>query len=195
MALKLPVVEIFSSIQGEGYWTGRAAVFVRLAGCNLHCGFCDTDHTVKEVLTVEQICDRVNLISRAIRFVVITGGEPTSHGFGFDGLVDDLQVQGYLVAVETNGCYKFFSAPDWVTVSPKTPFETLKTQKGNELKLLWTSENEAHSWAKAFTADYYFIQPITRGDKFTCLTEIMQFLRDNPEWRLSVQLHRILGVR
>jgi 7-carboxy-7-deazaguanine synthase len=195
MASKLPVVEVFYSIQGEGYWTGRPAVFVRLAGCNLHCEFCDTDHTVREFLTSEQICDKVSQLSRKVKFVVITGGEPTRHGFYFDGLVDDLQVQGYFVAVETNGFYKFFSSPDWVTVSPKTPFETLETQKGNELKLLWSSESVALAWKKNFKADYYFMQPITRGGIFTCLTEVLQFLKDNPEWRLSVQLHKILGVR
>ena len=103
-----PINEIFYSLQGEGYWSGRAAFFVRFAGCNLSCEFCDTDHTINEKLSHSQIIERilkladVKLISEVkANMVVLTGGEPTIHDL--NPLIKVLQDLGFYVALETNG--------------------------------------------------------------------------------------------
>jgi len=117
---RLPVVEIFYSLQGEGGRTGQATVFVRFAGCNLACDFCDTDFRVKETYTPEELADAVAKLGGACRWVCFTGGEPTIHDL--QAICDLLHARGYQLQMETNGTRP---RPDWgvdhVTVSPKQP--------------------------------------------------------------------------
>jgi len=116
----LPVVEIFYSLQGEGQRTGQATVFVRFAGCNLACEFCDTDFRVKETFTVEALADEIRRIGGSCRWVCFTGGEPTLQDL--QGLCGLLHASGYRLQIETNGIRPH---PEWqldhVTVSPKQP--------------------------------------------------------------------------
>ena len=116
----LPVVEVFYSLQGEGLRTGQATVFVRLAGCNLACEFCDTDFRVKQTYPVEALADEVARIGGECRWVCLTGGEPTI--YDLQDLCDALHTRGYKVQMETNGTRP---RPEWgldhVTVSPKQP--------------------------------------------------------------------------
>ena len=117
---RLPVVEIFYSLQGEGGRTGQATVFVRFAGCNLACEFCDTDFRVKETYTPEELADVVAQIGGECRWVCFTGGEPTIHEL--QPICDLLHARGYQLQMETNGTRP---RPAWgvdhVTVSPKQP--------------------------------------------------------------------------
>lgn len=117
---RLPVVEIFYSLQGEGGRTGQATVFVRFAGCNLACDFCDTDFRVKETYTPEALADVVDQIGGECRWVCFTGGEPTIHDL--QPICDLLHARGYKLQMETNGTRP---RPAWgvdhVTVSPKQP--------------------------------------------------------------------------
>lgn len=120
--MKYPIVEIFNSVQGEGYHMGTPATFIRLAGCNLKCPWCDTEFVAKEYLTEEEILQRVK--SYPTRMIVITGGEPTIHDLG--PLLSLLYQGNYYTAMETNGTGATswhhrdrIVGPDWVTVSPK----------------------------------------------------------------------------
>ncbi|MEF2643691.1 MAG: 7-carboxy-7-deazaguanine synthase QueE, partial [Paramuribaculum sp.] len=109
------VNEIFYSLQGEGFFTGSAAVFVRLSGCNRACAFCDTDHRAFTLMTADEI---VAIASKyESRFVVVTGGEPLLQLD--DALVGALKAAGFFVAVETNGTLPVPQGVDWVTCSPK----------------------------------------------------------------------------
>jgi len=125
-AVTYPVNEIFRSIQGEGYHAGTPAIFIRLAGCNLSCPWCDTDHSEKERLTAKEILARVHALepsSATISMVVLTGGEPTIHPL--IPLLDELK--NHYVAIETNGALPSELVHlrrdrlllDWVTISPK----------------------------------------------------------------------------
>lgn len=114
--MKYPIVEIFTSVQGEGLFIGCATAFIRFSGCNLQCHFCDTDHTVKEELTVEEIVDKCN-----VAMVTITGGEPGLHNLA--PLLEALAAEGKFVTIETNGTYpmraQYGNLLNWVTCSPK----------------------------------------------------------------------------
>lgn len=115
-----PIVEMFYSLQGEGARTGQATIFVRFAGCNLACEFCDTDFRVQQTLTLEQITAEIARIGGGCRWVCLTGGEPTIHEL--QPVCDALHSLGYQVQMETNGTRP---RPDWrvdhITVSPKQP--------------------------------------------------------------------------
>ena len=114
----MKVNEIFYSIQGEGRHAGRAAVFIRLSGCNLKCPFCDTDFSQSKEMTVEEIVNEVCSLSNDCHFVVITGGEPTLQNCV--PLIDALHVKRYSVAMESNGTNIAPWNVDWLTISPKT---------------------------------------------------------------------------
>jgi len=117
---RLPVVEVFYSLQGEGLRTGQATVFVRFAGCNLACEFCDTDFRVRETYLVEELATEIKRVGGDCRWVCFTGGEPTIHDL--QALSDLLHARGYSLQMETNGTRP---RPEWemdhVTVSPKQP--------------------------------------------------------------------------
>ena len=117
---RLPVVEIFYSLQGEGLRTGQATIFVRFAGCNLACEFCDTDFRTREIYTVEEVTTEISRIGGECRWVCLTGGEPTIHDLR--ELCDRLHASGYRLQIETNGSRE---RAEWnldhITVSPKQP--------------------------------------------------------------------------
>lgn len=117
---RLPLVEMFYSLQGEGLRTGQATVFVRFAGCNLACEFCDTDFRVQQTLTEDELLTEIGRIGGDCRWVCFTGGEPTLHNLA--SLCERLHAQGYRLQVETNGTRP---RPEWeldhITVSPKQP--------------------------------------------------------------------------
>ncbi len=191
--MKLPVVEIFQSIQGEGARSGTPCTFVRLAGCNEICEFCDTNYEEKESLSIDEIIDRV--ASLEMDDVVITGGEPTIHNH-LSTLVEFLRDKGFCVSIETNGSRMIDFPVDWITVSPKRiPFQQ---RWGDEIKVLWGTFWSAE--IKGFMGCHYnftwhFIQPIERGGVFTDVGEILDFLKENTEWRLSLQIHKVLKIK
>ena len=189
-----PVNEIFSGIQGEGFWTGLPVTFIRFAGCNLSCSFCDTDYSAREYLTSDQILERVSCYP--VRTLIFTGGEPLIHPL--DNLVKILNKSGFRIHVETNGTIaipeNFFN---WITVSPKTLNPLVK--RCNEVKILVRTGDIPN--ARGITADHYFISPLNPGlnEKLLIhednLKYCIEYILKNPQWRLSVQLHKYLGIK
>lgn len=193
-----PINEIFYSLQGEGYWCGRPAVFVRFSGCNLRCPFCDTDYSCRTRLTAAQIVERVGQYESD--FVVLTGGEPSLYINKV--LTDALHKEGKFLAVETNGTHPIRGDVDWITLSPKDSFVadaevTLKS--ADEVKLVYDSRNaEAFLRYSRFPVKHFFIQPCDTGDaalNASLRQEATQYCLHHPQWRLSLQLHKILNIR
>ena len=191
--------EIFYSLQGEGFQSGTPAVFVRFSGCNLRCAFCDTQHQEGEMRSLEEIVDEVNKYSVA-SMVVLTGGEPSL--FIDEAFVAELkQKTGKKIAIETNGTRPLPSNLDWVTFSPKSAFkggdlETCVLKRCDELKVVYLGQDLAQY--KDIEARHHFLQPCFCEDEVqrkanmkACVEAVMQ----NPDWRLSLQIHRILNIR
>ena len=179
--------EIFYSLQGEGRNVGRAAVFVRFAGCNLQCSFCDTDFSSYREMSEEDVVDAV--VSFPARFVVLTGGEPTLQLTS--SLVDSLHRQGVEVAIETNGTRVPLSNIDWVTVSPK---EHPVVTSCNELKCIFTGEESVNDFG--IKAEYYYLQPCDTGDAVKnrlIIETCVEYIKQHPKWRLSLQTHKLVG--
>lgn len=196
------VNEIFYSIQGEGRNTGRAAIFVRLAGCNLSCPFCDTNHQPYEDLTEDEICAQIAKYSA--NFVVITGGEPTMQLT--ESLVAKIHDLGKWVAIETNGTREMPAGINWVTVSPKWPFlhhdaAKLHVKKADELKLVFDgkmTEEEIEQYYRDFDAGYYYLQPCDTGDaerNREIINQLVDYVKEHPQWKISLQTHKMLNVR
>lgn len=192
------VNEIFYSIQGEGARSGEAAIFVRFSGCNLKCPFCDTEHHSYRDLTEEEIVRQV--VEFPAKLVVITGGEPTLQLT--ESLVDKLHEAGKTVAIETNGTRPMPKGVDWVTVSPKEPFvgnlgkPIIKTAQ--EVKIVLDGIHTYKDPTFGITAAHYCVQPCDTGDAQHNreITDFcVNFVKENPTWRLSLQTQKILNVR
>ncbi|MCM1504464.1 MAG: 7-carboxy-7-deazaguanine synthase QueE [Muribaculum sp.] len=188
--------EIFYSLQGEGVNAGRPAVFVRFSGCNLSCPFCDTDHQEGYMLSAEEIVHDASLCPS--KFVVLTGGEPSL--FIDSGLVTLLKENGFEIAIETNGTHLLPDGIDYVVLSPKDSFCTgadIVIPECDELKIVYTGQNDPTRYT-AIKAKSRTIQPCDTGDaakNSKLVTESMDFCLKHPEWRLSLQLHKILDIR
>ena len=182
------VNEIFYSLQGEGYWTGTPAVFIRFSGCNLKCPFCDTNHQPYVEMTEEEIMDEVNKYPADL--VVITGGEP---GLQLNNkMIDLLHNAEKMVAVETNGTKELPKWVDWVTVSPKEPYvgkagKVILTS-ADEVKIVFDDKTKHEDPTYGVRADWYFVQPCDTGDKErnkAIMQQCVEFIKKNPKWRLS----------
>jgi 7-carboxy-7-deazaguanine synthase len=197
--------EVFYSVQGEGMRAGTANVFVRFSGCNLRCrvepgelspgGFdCDTEFASGRSLTANELLDWVRKVGGPCRWIIFTGGEP---GLQLDlELVNLFRENQYQMAVETNGSIDLSPLGlDWVCVSPKVAEHAVRQLKANEVKYV-----RAHGQAipkPACTADHQLISPAFNGltvDRDS-LKWCIRLVEENPEWRLSVQLHKSWLVR
>ena len=190
----LKVADIFYSIQGEGFFCGEASVFVRLYGCNLSCEFCD-DLKHKESYRLYKIEELLKEISRyPSKSVIITGGEPTL--YDLREFIEALHVKGYKVAVETNG-FKFehIENADWITYSPKD-WSDIKKSGYSEVKFIVSKESDIEAILNFESDKPVYIQPMNFKDRPN--VENVKFCIDlvlkNPKLRLSVQLHKYLGV-
>ena len=191
------VNEIFHSLQGEGFNTGTASVFIRLSGCNLRCSFCDTQHNVGTMMSLPQIVEQVNRYPAA-PLIVLTGGEPTLQAD--DALVQALHLTGKRIAIETNGTRPLPAGIDWVTLSPKTGFDggdahQCVLTECDELKVVYLGQDLAQY--SGIKAAHRYLQPCYCDDDATRQLSIkatVQAVMDNPEWRLSLQTHRILNI-
>jgi 7-carboxy-7-deazaguanine synthase len=193
----LKVNEIFYSIQGEGLRTGQASVFVRLSGCNLACPFCDTEHGNFEEMSEAQIVTRIGEIGNGCKWVVLTGGEPLIQPVG--KLISMLRRRGYRVQVETNG------SPDallkgahclasHLTVSPKGVVSQQALGRNlSEIKVVARGQNDVHRAESmlGWGAPVY-LQPVSNDPEAIKLC--VQSVLKNPELRLSVQLHKLIGI-
>ncbi len=193
-----PVVEHFYTIQGEGSWAGKAAYFIRLAGCDVGCPWCDT----KESWTVEGhpellVADMVTAVEASgAEVVVVTGGEPAMHDM--KALTKALKAAGKTIHLETSGAYPIRGAFDWITLSPKKykPPVDSSYRQVDELKVVIFNRYDFR-WAKAHAArcsaeTALWVQP--EWNRPQMMPEIIQFVKTYPQWRLSVQTHKYLQV-
>lgn len=191
------LVEIFESLQGEGRNMGRPCVFVRFAGCNLACPWCDTDRTRRFSLTLEELVSEVK--GFRARSVILTGGEPTIVD-GMPELVAALKQEGFWIAVETNGTndVPWLAFVDYVACSPKAEFpDSLKLPSADEVRVVASSEDVAAFCRDArgrIAATDYYVSPCERDGEIDFATA-KSVLSRLDGWSLSVQLHKLLGFR
>lgn len=193
--------EIFYSVQGEGVRAGTANIFLRFSGCNLQCstdneaGFdCDTEFTSGNKMPIAAILSALAAFLPC-KAVILTGGEPSLQ---LDAsLCAALKEAGYYLAIETNGTKSLAGLPlDWITVSPKTAEHTLRQLTANEVKYVRSLfQAIPHPRVKA---DHYLLSPAICADGSldpVTLAHCIQLVKDNPQWRLSVQQHKTWKVR
>ena len=194
-----PVMEHFYTIQGEGFHTGSAAYFIRLGGCDVGCVWCDVkeswDASVHPQMTVETL---VKLVTDAkAKLVVITGGEPAM--YDLNPLVDVLKAAGIQVNIETSGAYPIQGALDWICLSPKKFKFPIKEAliKADEFKAVVFHPSDI-AWAQSFLVDLkpscrLYLQPEwSKSDSITPL--IIDFVKENPQWQISLQTHKYLNI-
>jgi len=198
-SVELPIMEQFYTIQGEGHHSGRAAYFIRIAGCDVGCVWCDVKESWdSQVHPFVQISDLVKAVKENnADFVVITGGEPAM--YDLTRLVNELKKLETEVAIETSGCYELVGNVDWYCFSPKkfkAPIAEAYT-KASELKvvifhpsdLLWA---ETHA-AKVNENCVLFLQPEwSKQEKL--LPEIIDYVKSNQKWRISLQTHKFMQI-
>ena len=209
------IKEIFFTLQGEGANTGRAAVFCRFTGCNLWsghesdraaaiCQFCDTDFVGTDGLGGGRFCSAVE-VARAVLaawpdvkqsarikpLVVCTGGEPLLQLD--DVLVNAFHEAGFEVAIETNGTRRAPIGVDWVCVSPKAGAELI-LRSGDELKLIFPQENAEPEIYENLDFRHFFLQPMDGAARERNTQLALQYCLEHPQWRLSLQTHKLLGI-
>ena len=183
------VNEIFYSLQGEGYHTGRPATFVRLSGCNRRCPFCDTDHAAYTELTAQEIAERV--AQYPTRHIVLTGGEP---GLQVDAeLISALHAVGAFIQIETNGTVALPDGIDWVTCSPKDGARAYAMRRVNELKIVYQGQ-DVEAYLPHFQYDALSLQPCDQGGRANVDETSANILRQ-PHWRLRLPTHTLPGIR
>lgn len=191
------LVEIFESLQGEGRNMGRPCVFVRLAGCNLACPWCDTETGRRFSMTLAELVDEVSRYRT--KSVILTGGEPTVRE-GMPELVAALKAKGLWLAVETNGTSEpdWFKALDYVACSPKQEFPvSLRLTRANEVRVVASSESAVEFCRTVrgrIAADDYYVSPCDHDGEIDFATA-KSVLSQLDGWSLSVQLHKLLGFR
>ena len=191
------VNEIFYSLQGEGRYTGTAAVFIRLAGCNMRCDFCDTRHETYIELSEDEIVRQA--ASYPARHVVVTGGEPTLQLTS--SLVDKLHEAGKFVQIETNGTIALspdlLPKIDWITCSPK--IFPVKIQHIDEVKVVYRGQDITRYEALAEACGAMrSLQPCDENDpekNALNLAAAIEYIKAHPAWRLSLQTHKIMNIR
>ena len=190
----LGVAEIFYSVQGEGTWTGTPAIFVRLAGCNLACTFCDTDYSLRFMASVEQIVARVRTTGGECPTVILTGGEPLAQA-ATPALIAALRADGRRVHIESNGTIDVALPDDvWLTVSPKERLHPAMATRANEAKLIVDGRVPAE-WLAAFPERTPIaLQP--EGNNPANIALAVAAVKERPaRLRLSLQTHKFIGVR
>ena len=194
----LPVCEHFYSLQGEGYYFGRAMFFLRLSGCDVGCQWCDTKHSwsVKkdDFMTISEIIKIITEIKADC--VVITGGEPTL--YNLDLLIEQIHKLGIEVNIESSGTGFISENIDWVTLSPKEGKKPLEQNfaKANELKVVISSDKnleEAEQYSQMVGADCKLYLQVEWGNKESIST-IVEYIKLNSKWRLSLQTHKYIGI-
>ncbi len=204
---QLPVMEHFYTLQGEGFHQGRAAYFVRLGGCDVGCVWCDVkdswDANAHPKKTIQEIVNLVVENSAPIQqgkrggLVVITGGEPLMHNL--TTLTTALQTKGFETNIETSGAHPLSGSWDWICLSPKkfkAPLPEV-VPFANELKVVIFNKTD-FEWAEQYAAMVspnckLFLQP--EWDKAAMVTPlIIEYIKQNPQWELSLQIHKYISV-
>ena len=201
-------------MQGEGAHSGIPAVFIRFSGCNLRCPWCDTDFTDFSEMTAEQIVaeaiDLYDIPNERRKMVVLTGGEPSLQVD--KPLINALHAEGFYICIETNGTRPLPEGIDWITCSPKQPLAIshlpLALTKVNEVKVVFTGTYDPEIWRQQLQAEHWLLQPLRftgewlienvdsgEDDRNDNLDDTVRYILSHPFWRLSVQLHKIAGLR
>lgn len=206
------VKEIFLTLQGEGAQAGRRAVFCRFAGCNLWsgreadrakaiCKFCDTDFVGTDGTGGGKFADAAALAAAVAgcwgegtdhRYVVLTGGEPMLQVDA--ALIDALHAEGFVIAIESNGTLPVPRSIDWICISPKAGSELVQVN-GDELKLVWPQPGSDLNRLAALDFTHRLIQPLDDSVREDNVAECVALVQRDPRWRLSLQTHKLLGLR
>lgn len=189
----LQLAEIFYSIQGEGAHSGTPAVFVRLAGCNLSCDFCDTDYSLKFFASVDQVVARVRELGGDCPMVILTGGEPLAQREAIE-LIEALRRDGRRVHIESNGTiYTELPADVWLCVSPKERADQRMIARANELKLIVDARVPEEWLERSNDEQVLLLQP--EGNKPANVALALEYIKAHPKrLRLSLQTHKLIGV-
>ena len=206
------VKEAFLTLQGEGVQAGRRAVFLRFTGCNLwtgreqdraaaQCNFCDTDFVGTDGPGGGKFADAANLAehverlwgdARERRLVVVTGGEPMLQ---LDtALIDELHASGFRVAVESNGTIAATPGIDWLCISPKAGTEVIQ-RSGDELKLVWPQDGVDPSDFEGWDFRNFLVQPMDCPNAQEAVDAAIRLAMDRPQWRLTLQAHKLVGLK
>ncbi|GEO09265.1 7-carboxy-7-deazaguanine synthase QueE [Segetibacter aerophilus] len=195
----LPVMEAFYTIQGEGFHQGRAAYFIRLGGCNVGCFWCDVkeswDADKHPKIAIDEIVETAS--KEPGRLAVITGGEPLMHNL--DELTYRLQSEGFETNIETSGSFPLSGHWNWICVSPKKfrPPTDEALANANELKVIIYNKND-FAWAEKHAANVsaeckLYLQP--EWERAPIMTPpIIDYIKENPRWELSLQIHKYINV-
>jgi len=203
------IKEIYKTIQGEGAQSGRTAMFVRFAGCNLWsgreehrssaiCKFCDTDFVGTNGInggtyTSKDLVSKLNQLwgEQDNRLIVFTGGEPMLQ---LDAkLIVECKNSGFETAIETNGTIAIDLDLDWICVSPKQGSDLI-VQQGNELKVVYPQEGQNLDYFLNLGFDHMYLQPMDGVDGQANTTKTIQYCLENPRWKLSIQQHKLIGM-
>lgn len=205
------IKEIYTTLQGEGAQAGRRAVFLRFAGCNLWsglerdrakaiCTFCDTDFVGTDgpgggkFDSAQSLADAVAAEwgpRTSHRLVVCTGGEPLLQLD--DPLIDSFHARGFDIAIETNGSIKAPAGIDWICVSPKADVELVQTS-GDELKLVYPQLLAPPEAFENLEFKHFFLQPMDNASQSANIAAAAQYCLEHPQWRLSLQMHKLVGL-
>ncbi|MDE2134075.1 MAG: 7-carboxy-7-deazaguanine synthase [Alphaproteobacteria bacterium] len=207
------VKEIYYTLQGEGARSGRASVFLRFAGCNLWsglerdrasavCRFCDTDFVGTDGIGGGKFSD-AETVARAVAerwpsngvaqpYVICTGGEPLLQLD--DALIAALHARGFEIGIETNGTLRAPAGIEWICVSPKVNAELVLTS-GQELKLVYPQEGVPPERYAALIFDHFFLQPMDGPEREAHTRAATDYCLAHPQWRLSLQTHKLIGIR
>lgn len=197
--LKFPLMESFYTLQGEGFHQGKAAYFIRLAGCDVGCVWCDVkeswDKNLHKEISVEEIITNAKM--NPARIAVITGGEPAM--YNLDDLTSRLHEENFFTHIETSGAYPITGEWDWICVSPKKFKSPLSENiaRANELKVIIYNKSD-FAWAEknaslASASCKLYLQP--EWSKSSIITPlIVDYIKQHPQWELSLQIHKYINV-
>lgn len=195
----LPIMESFYTLQGEGFHQGKAAYFIRIAGCDVGCHWCDVkeswDAGLHQQQSIQEIKEKA--IQYPSRFAVITGGEPVM--YNLDILCNSLKQEGFYLAIETSGAYPLSGTWHWICLSPKKtmPPKEEYYNHANELKVVIYNKNDL-KWAEQHAKKVnnnckLYLQP--EWSKRESITPILiDYIKQNPQWNLSIQSHKFIDI-
>lgn len=193
--MNLTVNEIFYSLQGEGGRTGEASIFIRLSKCNLACVFCDTEYESGKEMSVQEIADEIGKFG--CKWIIWTGGEPTLQLT--DEIVFFFKLKGYFQAIETNGTRKLPAGLDYITCSPKQNFKRIKKiiPEVDELRFPMQKGDALPDISILPKSKKYLLSPIF--DEQNVIQEnidyCIELIKEHPQWALSLQTHKLIGIR
>ena len=195
----LPIMEDFYTIQGEGHHTGAPAYFIRIGGCDVGCHWCDVKESwnadIHPVKSIDEVIARA--CAQPARTVVLTGGEPSTYQLG--PITQKLKDNGFKVHLETSGSYELTGTFDWICLSPKKTVPPLQEiyQRADELKVIVHNSNDI-KWAVQQSEHlnpscHLYLQP-EWGKKDVAMPMIIDFVKDNPAWKISLQSHKYMRI-